>query len=931
MGLLNQLNFNLSEVSTSAAHSSCQFDEFEEETLMEFIDEMTSPTQLGNSNSSQMMSFPIATPTPIELHDIAIVNKETGTSKQPLSQIHHPFDQRPENTVPRPHSTLPHPIHSRNVPVQTPLLNEKWSMPTLQDRPRSCFPASASLPDVAQIQRPQSVMGHWTTDVRQEQNAVFDDSQMMKIRNNMASSNATPYKSQSLAYDTQTKQGYFMDPRSAPRHAMDHPPYQYSFNQHYRDPGTIPRPNSVMETPLQVFHTHVHHHHHVHSINNSNPGVASNNVHDNFHSADNKMGRAFFQTSPTDKTFDAANVKIEKIVNPIWPQSPMPVQDNLRKSTGMLNKNVPFHASEPSLAYSKSRQQVRMESTGLMQTLTYVNPNAPRDDMGAGCGFYNFAGLDPKAEGIVQSAIILPSQGQTYCEMPSVLLKGTCQLLPQWQRQNPTKSTGKVKKNQRGKVGKRKPKSNLGSSRFGFANSDNLVTSAKTPYGIMKQNSLTNVKKQKDNMPKSVERKRKTISDFRAPPDTPTISLSGWTSVDNKKDSAAFELSQDLFDAPSRSKNVADSSQHGTAIAPVQLPKLDEKRGEKTPQTVASTEKSGVVAMLVSEPNVRPTPQFGEEIILNSATGEWEVVAVGESQKSDDENRLCVTSLGKLPVLRDSSRGLHTQNLSKFPNLSSDEDFCNMKGRKDLKPGPAKIPYSAPEYMVSSVDLKSDSPRLKLTLKKAAPSRGKPKFSALNPSDALPNKSPQYHVTGQSEVTNSSCDFNPSETDQSQSLATPDDFNPLKFVQLKGSANMESESDYRIDDSDSTDDASEVGSVEEDSSAYLDNHMKAVSNMYVTKIERSQIPFCVTMDEFYVANALSVLAEQGCLVTDHREPQKWRKKHLGSSNDMEFVAPNQTCSSVYSNDEFMMQSLGDDCEKITIDDSLGKPFDRVLL
>lgn len=895
---------------------------------MEFIDEMTSPTQLGNSNSSQMMSFPIAAPTPMETSKVTIRNKETGPSKQPLPQVPYPVNQQVDN-LPRPHSTLPHAGHTGNVAVQKQFLNDKWNMAASQDRSQSCFSGS-SLPDVAQVQRPQSVMGHWNKDVPQPQNAVFNNSQMMKICNNMSSTNSMAYKSPKVCFPSQDDPGYFVDPRSS-QHAMNHSPYPYSFNQHFHDPGTMPRPSSVMDnTPLQVFHTHVHHHHHVHSINNSNAAGPSNNVHDKCYSMDNKMGRQFFHTTPNDNTMDVVNnVKVEKIMNPTWPQSPMPHHENLHKPQGVVDQKTQFHSSEPSLLFSKSGQQVRMQSSGLVQTLTYVNPNVPQNHMDARSNFYNFTGLDPKSEGIVQSSIVLPPQGQPYCDVPSVLLKGICQF-PKWQQMKSRKSSTKVKNHQKGKVVKRKPKSNSLSSRAapGCVNFDNVITSAKTPYGIMKQNSLNNLKKQKDNTPKSIERKRKTISDFRAPPDTPTISLSGWTSVDSKNDPEAFELSQDLFDSSAHSKSIANSTIDDKSSPFAQLPKFDEKGVKKIIVPDALSQKSDVASESALDRNVPPTPQIGEELILNSATGEWEVVPA-ELHKFEEENKICITSLGKLPTLNDSLAGFRKRNFTKCLDLSSDNDLSNTKGKKNPKAGPLKVPFSAPEYMVSSVDLKSDSPRLKLTLKKAPPSRGKPKFSTLPSS----NENLQDCVINQSEVPEQSCDFEPSKTDQSRSPDPLPDFKPLKIVRTKASTNNESESDYRIDDSDSTDDASEVGSISGDSTTHFDDDMKTIKSTHVTKARLSPLPFCITMDEFYVTNALVVLKDHASMVEENGAMMRSCKKSSVSSmsNRMEFEAANAKCDMVYADDESIDQNNSSDCGNIFIINSAGRVHDLVFL
>lgn len=707
------------------AGASANLDQFEKETLMEFIDEMTSttPNQPGDNNPPQAIAYPVPAPTPMDLPQ--------NTAAAPKKQA------PPKNQVPPGRRVKATPFPN------APFVNENWVMPTTHDRPQSCYPG--------QISRPGTAGNQWQKDAMPP--ALYDDARMKEIQNNLSTPKPYGFNAGNHCFEPQNKanRSYFTGPGTQSQCAPPQPSYPYAFNQYYRDPGPIPRPNTVLDTPLQVFHTHVHHHHHVHSINNSEArGVRGG-----------EAERPYYDAGAVKRESGACDVKMEKIPNPTWPKTATPAAPKAKSKP----KKTQFYVSNSPFPFPKAAAQVCVQSQGLVQTLTYVDTAVARDRAGSKSGFYKFTGLDAKSQGGVQP-VVPRCRRQNAAPLFSVLLKGACQTSPRLGYRG-KEFVGKPKNRQKSKNLKKKTKYKPAIPIFPNKQSDAQLPSAKTPYGIMKQNALNSAKKH-DFTPKSGERKRKPICDFDAPPDTPTISLSGWSSSSGpRKNAEPFELSQDMYDSTKPCETRVKTS------APPEM--TDARPGGVTPPANRRS------------PDPRPTPRAGEELILNSATGEWEVVPA-EPQKSDDEG-----GAGKLAGQSPARKRAHGQT----PDVSSDDDGADVAVKtKCLKPGRVKIAFSTPEYMVSSVDLKSDSPRLKLTLKKAPSCRGKPQIAALSPADR-----------GASE---------------NFEAKTADELKPLKIVRKKSGPEASAGADvaqFRIYDSDATEDASETDDVVDEPSA----------------------------------------------------------------------------------------------------------------
>nr|XP_039265405.1 LOW QUALITY PROTEIN: uncharacterized protein LOC120341041 [Styela clava] len=950
--ILENVSTNVKSASSDQlCKSETPFDAFEEETLMEFIDEMTSPTQILDSTLSESLdaSLPMA-PTPTQ----AIMESRTtppqktispDANKQSNSMTSTPLPPSlPSKTVVlhnqpvRPASvlsvTMPQQVqsfHERNIslvalqnqtciPPQVPnvMTSIHQTLPQrpasvfgthpqhpmecqkqcYSHRPQSCRPVQhlPAMQHKPQLQRPASALGQWS-GMRESHSQPTCTENHFNMRNNMVSPNYFHYNADQHAQ--KKPDSNFYANKNASSQPMIHPMSSYTPTpppipyQFHMDGGPMP-----IEPPLQVFHTHVHHHHHVHSINNQ-PDAVNNGP---------TPAQPKHLQPPKVKTERIQqNVKMENNPNSPWPNlqstgKVTPVQaKGLKPPEKPRTKKANFYVPNSPFPYPTTISPIQTGPKGLVQTLTYVETTmAQTFASGSQSGkqrFLAFAGVTPTQHPtttILTQASASMNQ-QMAIEVPSVLLKGSCQSehyqgFFEKRQGNSAPMVSRPKKMYKPRSRSRPQNArNVWDPTVPLPTLENTDVAkeqqltAKTPYGLMKQNSLVALKNRSVVAASIPERKRKTISDFRTPPpNTPTISLSGNSTtpiVDSNAE--AFNLSQDMFQSKSVLPN---QSQSGIQIQQTQKSEafstynftFVSNNATKTP--IDNNDCKGL-KLTICKNNVqkqskinksrqrqttsqfqkldsdnRPIPNSGEELILNFVTGEWEVAP---AEKSPEETRILSQpnqdivaetdfKFQMLPTLPKGSTILGVSNpanlLKKLhkdlpkrevnpEQIANDDidDFAVAKRRKrTCQSDPSEIKLNAKsEYRVSSVDLFSGSP--KLTLKKtSSASRGKPQLSKLvsaTESEETSARHAKCKTKSVDDTDSSDSDFAPSER--------------KKQRRLSKNINSDSDSDFIINDEpENIDNTSEDAGKTEilhtmTDKVSLEKHMSNIQNIYV--------------------------------------------------------------------------------------------------
>ncbi|XP_077973529.1 uncharacterized protein LOC120341041 [Styela clava] len=951
--ILENVSTNVKSASSDQlCKSETPFDAFEEETLMEFIDEMTSPTQILDSTLSESLdaSLPMA-PTPTQ----AIMESRTTPPQKTISTdaneksnsmtstplppslpsktvVLHNQPARPTSVLP---VTMPQQVqsfHERNIslvalqnqtciPPQVPnvMTSIHQTLPQrpasvfgthpqhpmecqkqcYSHRPQSCRPVQhlPAMQHKPQLQRPASALGQWS-GMRESHSQPTCTENHFNMRNNMVSPNYFHYNADQHAQ--KKPDSNFYANKNASSQPMIHPMSSYTPTpppipyQFHMDGGPMP-----IEPPLQVFHTHVHHHHHVHSINNQ-PDAVNNGP---------TPAQPKHLQPPKVKTERIQqNVKMENNPNSPWPNlqatgKVTPVQaKGLKPPEKPRTKKANFYVPNSPFPYPTTISPIQTGPKGLVQTLTYVETTmAQTFASGSQSGkqrFLAFAGVTPTQHPtttILTQASASMNQ-QMAIEVPSVLLKGSCQSehyqgFFEKRQGNSAPMVSRPKKMYKPRSRSRPQNArNVWDPTVPLPTLENTdVTkeqqlTAKTPYGLMKQNSLVALKNRSVVAASIPERKRKTISDFRTPPpNTPTISLSGNSTTIVDSNAEAFNLSQDMFQSKSVLPN---QSQNGIQIQQTQKSEafstynftfvsnnaiktpidnndckglkltICKNNVQKQSKINKSRQRQTTSQFQKLDSDNRPIPNSGEELILNFVTGEWEVAPAEKSPEEPPQRILSQPNqdivaetdfkFQMLPTLPKGSTILGVSNpanlLKKLhkdlpkrevnpEQISNDDidDFAVAKRRKrTCQSDPSEIKLNAKsEYRVSSVDLFSGSP--KLTLKKtSSASRGKPQLSKLvsaTESEETSARRAKCKTKSVDDTDSSDSDFAPRER--------------KKQRRLSKNINSDSDSDFIINDEpENIDNTSEDAGKTEilhtmTDKVSLEKHMSNIQNIYV--------------------------------------------------------------------------------------------------
>lgn len=720
------------------------------------------------------------------------------------------------------------------------------------------------------------------------------------------------------------------------------PPENYPYLGKKENLRKMPHPGSVAE-PLQVFHTHVHHHHHVHSIQGREKEMRGPKTQERYPRKD------VVPSHPVKTEFIK---KESPWPGQSCAYASQPIPQAHRTSPFENNHSTLYktHRSTYPLQ-TPSNIQVTKQSATVTSSQLWKS-QCGHTDSNMQLNYCSVTQHQSQQHQIFCPLPTLSNiHRQPSSPVISVLLKGSCQTVGElygisMMRNVPSKAVTKASSKSKSikkckaasKVSSFKTPNKSAKTPYGIMKQHSLQSSGK--FAGEKPVSVSERKR------KSIADFR------APPPDTPTISLARGSlgersaTESKKSEEELFNPSQDMFETPPTTRlnsspkpdiySAYNFSTESSEISSKKNADVELESGLAATNEIERKTLDTSVIMSASKFS-KPIPKKGEEVVLNCFTGEWEIVKVRSpskdevplvfqlqeqvlgslyslaEQNTEKEAKITESECSKIMkgdlkvktakqerLLRNEQKNIakfrkhRNEKISNLKNWSLRQLEDRRKSQKVHGSGKDKCAVDAEkvhcraEYMVAAVDLESNSPKLKLTLKKAAaPIRGKPQISCLaravesRKEDVRSETRPTQGPIAKTVIAlrNKGKTLNPVKSDTSDDS----DFSPaigistkLKRKSAKALESDESDSDFRIDDvsSASSEDDDDDDYVEEDNDNLkkisFEKELEIIRTSYSRKARRTKRDedfskkdedFLITLNIEHVKNALNALDE----------------------------------------------------------------------